>query len=102
MTRFSHHASASVPANRRDAVNAELNRLLGCGPYTFSIPMLGRGGRVIRYGTTWRMTAEELAVLKTVLSRENNRGDLKERESFKSHVGRLNLKQSRRSRGRAV
>jgi len=80
--------TASVPANQRDSVNAELHRLLDCGPDTFSIPMENNSGRIVRYATIWQMTATEKAIFKQSIQAAGRGGDLKEDESIASHGNR--------------
>jgi hypothetical protein len=98
MTRFKHKIAASVPAARRDSVNAELNRVLVSGPDTFWIPMVDAVGRIIRYGTQWRMTTEEKAVLQSLMARPANQGDVKENERIDDHAKRLGLTRNRKAR----
>jgi len=101
MTRYKHKMTASVPALRRDAVNAELNRILGCGPDTFHIPCETGRGVVSRYGTQWLMTAAERDVLKEVLGRVENQGDVKEGERIEDHAVRLGLMRRRKNKKQA-
>jgi len=100
VTRYKHKMSASIPAAKRDAINAELDRTLGCGPDTFWVPMTNAGGRVIRYGTQWKMTAEDKAVLQSIMGAPGNQGDSKENEHVNEHAKRHGLSRQRNARVR--
>lgn len=102
MTRYKHKMTGSVPANRRDAVNAALQKQLGCGPDTMSIPIENGRGQIVRYGTAWQMTSEEMSVFKQILSRGENQGDARENEHIDKHAKRLGFKRKRKRRLRAV
>jgi len=98
--RRKHAMSGSVPTARRNAINAELERRIGAGPNTFSMPLEDRNGDILRYGTQWDMTSEEKEVLEEVLNRPANQGDVRENERINDHAKRLGLAKRKRKRTR--
>ena len=95
MTRFKHRIVASVPADRRAAVNALLERH-GYGPDTFSIPLENPASRqVTHYGTDWQMDPATKSILAEILQRPGNNGVMAEGETIDEHAQRRGVARQR-------
>lgn len=91
MTRYKHQVAASIPAVKRAAINADLERQ-GYGPDTFSIPLVNPGGQVIRWGTLWQMDGVAKGILQALMVAPGNSGDAREDEHIDEHANRHGLK----------